>query len=99
MSSRVTFVKTDSVLSAMNTYTVLLDGEPIGALSKVRDRYLRRVGHGRGQNVPTARDAWIVEGKGHSVHHDTRAEAAIALVSETQGIGYGDALDIVRAKS
>ena len=95
---RVTYRKVDAVLSAMATYEVLLDGNVIGKVSKVRDRYLRRVGSSRGSNVPAARTAWAIVGDRFHSKYDSRAEAAVALVTDTQDIMPGTALDIVRGK-
>lgn len=95
-TKRVTFRKVETDGSSKSTYEVLLDGTVIGTVSKVRENYLRRLGGHRGNNVPASRTAWIVNGvRGY---HDSRDEAAIDLVSDTQNIEYGAALDIVHAK-
>lgn len=93
---RVTHRKVDAEGAAMSTYEVLLDGDVIGTVSKVRERYLRRLGGHRGNNVPASRTAWKVSGD--RLHHDTRGEAVIATVANHLDVEYGTALDIVRGK-
>lgn len=96
-TARVTFEKVPTGASGTSTYTVLLDDEPIGTVSRVREHYLKRLGGHRGNNVHRSRTAWIVDGS-HLSYKDTRAEAAIALLTETRGMSYGEALDLVRNK-
>jgi hypothetical protein len=94
----LTFTKTDAELGAMRTYTAMLDGVPIGTVSKVRDRYLRSIGPGRGQNVPAARDAWRNSEARAQANYDTRAEAAVDLIASVTDFDRADAMDIVRGR-
>jgi hypothetical protein len=95
-TKRVTFRKADADYGVMSAYEVMLDGVVIGTVSKVRERYLRRLGGHRGNNVPASRTAWRVTGD--RLHHDTRDEAVIAAVANHLDVDYGTALDIVRGK-